>query len=237
MPRLPRVAPVGIPEHIIQRGNNRHICFNSNSDMKAYANWLKEYSKKYQVEVHAWVFMTNHTHLLCTPQKPDAVSHMMQSLGRMYVGYFNDKYKRSGTLWEGRYKSCLVQNNIYLMQLYRYIELNPVRAGMVSDPADYSWSSYQCNALGKKAALLTPHPLYLAQGNTTEQRQQNYRLLFKEVLGQQFIDTIRKNTNTGLAVGDSQFIAEIERLTGRKVTAKKTGRPTQAKPNQIELPS
>lgn len=132
----------GVPEHIIQRGNNRQVIFGCEDDMKCYFTWLKEYSKKYDVKVHAWVLMTNHVHLLCTPSSGTAISQMMQSLARMYVMYFNRAYRRTGTLWEGRYKSCLVQEETYLLQLYRYIELNPVRAGMVEDPAEYSWSSY-----------------------------------------------------------------------------------------------
>ncbi|MEZ9593140.1 transposase, partial [Shewanella sp. 10N.261.52.F9] len=149
MSRKPRANPIGIPQHIIQRGNNRQACFTSEQDFIAYTAWLKDYAKKFQVEIHAWVFMTNHVHLLCTPRENNAISQMMQSLGRQYVRYFNYTYKRSGTLWEGRYKSCLVQAEDYLLQLYRYIELNPVRANMVDDPCKYQWSSYQVNALGK----------------------------------------------------------------------------------------
>jgi putative transposase len=129
MARLKRLCPVGIPQHIIQRGNNRQVFY---EDMAAYANWLKEFATKYQVEVHAWVFMTNHVHLLITPQQENAISKMMQALGRQYVRYYNYTYKRSGTLWEGRFKSCVIQSTDYLLLCYRYIELNPVRAGMVS---------------------------------------------------------------------------------------------------------
>ena len=129
--------------------------------MKAYLDWLKEYSKKYSIDVHAWVLMTNHVHLLCTPQKEGAISRMMQSIGRMYVRYYNETYQRSGTLWEGRFKSCLVQSERYLLELHRYIELNPVRADMVKDPAEYSWSSYAFNALGIKTKMHTPHSEYL----------------------------------------------------------------------------
>ena len=148
MPRLSGIAPAGIPVHIIQRGNNHQACFVSEDDHAAYVEWLKEYSTKYGVDIHAWVMMTNHVHLLCTPQREGALSSMMQSLGRRYVRYFNTEYRRSGTLWEGRYISCLVQVENYLFAVYRYIELNPVRAGMVSDPGEYAWSSYQVNGLG-----------------------------------------------------------------------------------------
>ena len=178
MARLPRITPVGIPVHVIQRGNNHQACYASDEDLSAYAEWLKTYAKKYEVDIHAWVFMTNHVHLLCTPQLEGGVSRMMQSLGRQYVRYFNHRYQRTGTLWEGRYKSCLVQAERYLLEVYRYIELNPVRAGMVPDPADYSWSSYQINALGKSSDLCTPHSEYLGLGSTQCERLKNYRALF-----------------------------------------------------------
>ena len=157
MPRKPRISPVGIPQHIIVRGNNRQVCFTNEDDMAFYLSCLKDYSKKHQLQIHAWVLMTNHIHLLCTPNIEGAVSKTMQDVGRLCVYYFNKTYQRTGTLWEGRYKSSLVQTEYYLLALYRYIELNPVRAGMVKDPADYSFSSYQINALGKQSNLCTPH--------------------------------------------------------------------------------
>lgn len=135
MARKSRFSPVGVPQHVIQRGNNRQVCFGSEEDFKAYLSWLKQYSHKYDVSIHAWILMTNHVHLLCTPNSPNAVSKLMQSQGRSYVRYFNYTYQRAGTLWEGRFKSCLVNAPEYLFHLYRYIELNPVRAQMVDDPA------------------------------------------------------------------------------------------------------
>lgn len=164
MARLPGVSPIGQPVHIVQRDNNRQICFAAQEDYAAYLGWLKEYSKKFSVDIHAWVLMTNHVHLLCTPQKAGAVSLIMQSVGRRYVQYFNYQYQRSGTLWEGRYRSCLVQTEPYLLEVYRYIELNPVRANMVEDPGMYIWSSYQINALGKVSDLSKPHPEYVKLG-------------------------------------------------------------------------
>ena len=137
MPRLTRVSPAGIAVHVIQRGNNRQVCFVADEDHWAYAGWLKEYSSRYRVDIHAWVMMTNHVHLACTPHSEGAVSKMIQELGRRYVQYFNREYRRSGTLWEGRFKSCLVDSADYLLELYRYIELNPVRAQMVNDPGEY----------------------------------------------------------------------------------------------------
>jgi len=225
MARLLRVCPVGIPQHVIQRGNNRQVCFAGEDDFAAYAGWLKAASKKYAVDIHAWVLMTNHVHLLCTPKDPTAVSQMMQALGRQYVRYFNASYRRTGTLWEGRFKSCLVQEEIYLLQLYRYIELNPVRAGMVAQPSDYAWSSYAINAFGKTSGLCTPHSLYLALGKEAKERQANYRALFKRHVEGKLLEEIRQAVNKGLALGNDRFKAEIERLTGRRVTSKKMGRP------------
>jgi len=225
MARLVRVSPIDIPQHIIHRGNNRQVCFGNEIDMKAYLHWLKLFSKKYQVGIHAWVLMTNHVHLLCTPQKEGAISRMMQSVGRMYVRYYNRNYRRSGTLWEGRFKSSLVQNELYLLELYCYIELNPVRAGMVEEPSAYSWSSYSINALGVKSDLQTPHPEYLALGKTKDERLNNYRELFKAHIEAELLTEIRENINKGLALGDERFTTQIENLTKRRVTARKAGRP------------
>lgn len=231
MARLTRVAPVGIPQHLIQRGNNRQVCFGNEDDMKAYLNWLKEFSKKYSVDVHAWVLMTNHVHLLCTPREENAISRMMQSIGRMYVRYYNHAYQRSGTLWEGRYKSCLIQSESYLLEVYRYIELNPVTAGMVDDPSEYSWSSYACNALGVATELQTPHPLYLALGKSEKVRLKNYRELFKAHVEPELTEEIRVNINKGLALGDDRFASEIEALTKQRVTKRKAGRPKKSTPD------
>ncbi|WP_299808134.1 transposase [uncultured Shewanella sp.] len=225
MPRKPRANPIGIPQHIIQRGNNRQACFTSEQDFIAYTGWLKDYARKFQVEIHAWVFMTNHVHLLCTPRETNAISQMMQSLGRQYVRYFNYTYKRSGTLWEGRYKSCLVQAEDYLLQLYRYIELNPVRANMVDDPCKYQWSSYQVNALGKASTLCTPHPAYLAINSNKTARQTSYRALFKHHLDTKMIEDIRQATHKGMAIGNDKFKDEIEKLTNTNMRPQKMGRP------------
>ena len=215
-----------MPEHVIQRGNNRQIIFANEEDMQAYVTWLKDYSIKYQVNIHAWVLMTNHVHLLCTPSNSTGISNMMQSLGRMYVLYFNKRYKRSGTLWEGRFKSCLVQSEAYLLQLYRYIELNPVRANMVNDPAQYPWSSYQCNALGNQDKLITPHPLYMSLGITSEKRGLAYQALFEHHVEGKLLNDIRQSANKGLALGNDKFINDVEALTGKTVSMGKRGRPT-----------
>lgn len=214
MPRQPRICPPGYPVHVVQRGNNRQVCFTSDSDRKAYANWLREACEKFAVDVHAWVFMTNHVHLLMTPKFSDSISRCMQSLGRHYVRYFNRRYRRSGTLCEGRFKSSIVQSERYYLACQRYIELNPVRAGMVADPANYSWSSYRAHAFDQKAALWTPHPEYLALGTTAKSRTAAYRQLFAKQLSRKIIIDIRKALNTGLVFGNDRFREQIETLTG-----------------------
>jgi putative transposase len=225
MARLPRISPVDVPVHIIQRGNNRQVCFATEDDYGAYAGWLARYAKICRVDIHAWVMMSNHVHLLCTPRQAGSLSLMMQSLGRCYVRYFNREYQRSGTLWEGRYKSCLIQQERYLLEVYKYIELNPVRAEMVADPEDYRWSSYHVNALGQSSNLCTPHSTYLALGANAKERRKNYRALFDHYVDDELLEEIRANINKGLALGNDRFKVEIEALTGRRVQAKKRGRP------------
>lgn len=224
MPRLERVCPNGYSQHIIQRGNNKQDCFYNDSDRKAYLYWLIKYSRKYCVDIHAWVLMDNHVHILCTPLEDFAISKMMQSLGRMYVQQFNHRHKRTGTLWEGRFKSCLVESRRYLLELHRYIELNPVRAGIVDNPIEFSWSSFAHNALGRNSSLCVPHSEYLALGNSTIERQNNYLLLFDDALNKKVINEIRCCTNKGVALGGSKFINQIEQETKQRISAIKPGR-------------
>jgi putative transposase len=225
MARLPRFCPSGLPQHIIQRGNNRNVCFADDQDFAAYAHWLYEYSMKFKFDIHAWVFMTNHVHLLATPSTDDGISLMMQALGRRYVKYFNFTYQRSGTLWEGRYKSSAVDTEKYLLICYRYIELNPVRAYMINDPADYIWSSYQHNALGVKSLICTPHEEYLSLGTTADDRYKYYRELCSYHIDSLLLTDIRKALNKGHALGNEKFKDEIEKLYGRRVKPAKMGRP------------
>jgi len=223
MARLSRLCLPGIPQHIIQRGTNRQACFASEEDFAAYSHWLAEGAHKYDVAIHAWVLMTNHVHLLVTPQTPEGVSRMMQTLGRHYVRYFNHTYRRTGTLWEGRFKSCIVNAEEYLLICQRYIELNPVRAGMVTSPDNYIWSSYRANGLGQALKLWTPHWAYKRLGKTVEERAKAYRALFAGHLDRKTLDAIRVAGNTGMALGSDKFKQEIEALSGRRVTPKKRG--------------
>jgi putative transposase len=216
MARLPRLYFPGCAQHVIQRGNNRQACFYQEADYKAYLSFLKEAASKYQVVIHAFVLMTNHVHLLVTASDEQGVSRLMQAQGRKYVQYFNFTYGRTGTLWEGRYKSTLVDADNYVLAVYRYIELNPVRAGMVSHASEYPWSSYQSNALGKPIQLLTAHSLYLQLGKTGEERLSAYRSLFRGRMPERELAAIREATNKAWALGDDRFKAQIAAKTGRR---------------------
>ena len=225
MPRLPRLDAPGVAQHVIQRGNNRQICFGADEDFAAYAAWLREYASKYQVDIHAWVFMTNHVHLLLTAHQPMGASKLMQSLGRKYVQYFNFKYQRTGTLWEGRFRSCLVESESYVLACYRYIELNPVRARMVENPKDYRWSSYATNAIGLSSSLQTPHPSYLALGDSVSLRLDRYRDLFAHQLDAEVLKDIRLTTQKGLVLGTEAFQSQMADLLDRDVKHRPQGRP------------
>jgi putative transposase len=201
-----------MPVHVIQRGNNRQALFTSDKDIVAYAHWLTEGAIKFNVRVHGWVFMTNHVHLLLTPSSENAISRLLQYLGRLYVRYFNFAYTRSGTLFEGRFKSSLVQQERYLLTCLRYIELNPVRAGMVTDPGDYQWSSYRMHAFGIAAKLWSPHEAYLALGGDKGTRQRTYRALVGEALDQDVIEKIRHCANAGLVLGTEKFRSQVAKM-------------------------
>ena len=223
MARLPRICLPGISQHVIQRGNNRQVCFASDEDFAAYAHWLHEYSIKYHVAVHAWVFMTNHVHILMTAETNDGISKLMQSLGRRYVRYFNYTYKRTGTLWEGRFKSCVVDAENYLLICQRYIELNPVRANMVESPIEYKWSSFRSNGWAQPSKIWTPHQVYSSLGDSLDESAQVYRGMFIGQIDMAILDNIRQSVNQGLALGNDRFKQEIEQLTGRRVTSLKRG--------------
>ncbi len=225
MPRRPRLALPGIPLHLIQRGNNRQACFFAEDDYRVYLDWLTEYVGKSGSRVHAYVLMTNHVHLLVSADSTTAPGALMKALGQRYVQYVNRTYLRSGTLWEGRYRSCPVDQEAYLLACQRYIELNPVRAAMVRHPADYPWSSYRANAEGEASTLIQAHGLYSALGQDAEQRQAAYRALFRHELEPGLVDQIRRATNGNFVLGDERFAREIEAVVGRRAVPGKSGRP------------
>ena len=225
MPRRPRIILPNVPQHIIQRGNNRSVCFYADEDYVRYLDWLKEYAGKTNCQIHAYVLMTNHVHLLASTSTTEAIGAMMKALGQRYVQYINRSYKRSGTLWEGRFKSCPTQAEAYLLACQRYIELNPVRANIVQHPAEYKWSSYQANAQGADTEIIKPHALYKALGADAQTRQVAYRELFRYELDPGTIDQIRTATNGNYALGNDLFKAQIAAALGRRVEAGKAGRP------------
>ncbi|GLX78756.1 hypothetical protein tinsulaeT_20960 [Thalassotalea insulae] len=223
MARLPRLNLANIPQHVIQRGNNRSACFFAEADYQLYLDKLFKYSNQFNVAVHAYVLMTNHVHLLLTPSTKDGVSKLMQSLGRYYVQYINRSYRRTGTLWEGRYKSTLVDNNHYFLTVSRYIEMNPVRANMVEHPGDYQWSSFKVNALGETSKLITPHDCYLQLGQDKKEQCKNYLALFRRHIATSDITAIRDSTNKGWVLGGQQFQSEVQAMVKRRITPAQRG--------------
>ena len=217
---LPRV-----PLHIIQRGNNRQACFFDHQDYRVYLEWLRDYASKHACRVHAYVLMTNHVHLLLSADAPGAAGALMKALGQRYVQFVNRTYQRSGTLWEGRFRSCMTQDETYLLACQRYIELNPVRAGMVNHPAEYRWSSYRANAQDEIDPLVQPHHVYDGLAASPAERQSAYRELFRHQLDPGLVDQIRKATNGNFVLGNERFAEQIATALARRVTPGKGGRP------------
>ncbi|MCH4565516.1 transposase [Halomonas sp. EGI 63088] len=215
MARPARLLLPDTPLHLIQRGNNRGACFVHRKDALHYLELLDELRQVYQIALHAYVLMTNHVHLLATPrEEPQGVSQMMKELGQRYAQYFNRRHQRTGGLFEGRYRSCLVAEEPYLFACYRYIELNPVRAGMVARPADYEWSSHHANALGRDDPLVQPHAIYTGLGATPDKRRHRYRELFRSELPTHLLDEIRQQTRRGRALGSEAFQQSVARRLG-----------------------
>ncbi len=225
MARKQRFFLKGNPCHIVQRGNNRQACFFCDDDYGFYINSLEEALLRYHVQLHAFVLMTNHVHLLLTPETTEGISRVMQSVGRDYVRYVNKHYQRTGTLFEGRYKASLIDSDLYFLQCQRYIELNPVRALMVPHPANYHWSSYQYHALGKKINCLTPHELYLRLGDTEQSRLSAYKALFTGEFCSSTLQKIRQTLMHNYPLGDDRFRTQIEHAMGIKLGKCGPGRP------------
>ena len=209
MPRRPRLKLAGVPFHIIQRGHNRAACFFTEADYACYLSLLQHLCQQSGIRLHAYGLMTNHVHLLLTPDRADGPSRLMKHLGQRYVQSINRIYQRTGTLWEGRFRSCLIDAESYLLACQRYIELNPVRARMVAHPADYQWSSYRGNAQGEGYGILSPHACYQALGRNKAERQGNYRALFSDHLEVGLLDAIRQATHGGYCLGNDRFKQEV----------------------------
>ena len=225
MPRRARLRLAGVPLHLIQRGNNRSACLFAEDDYARYLRYLGELAREFGCRVHAYVLMTNHVHILVTPEAVDSASLMMKHLGQRYVQYVNRTYRRSGTLWEGRFKSCLTQSESYVLACYRYIELNPVRARMSAHPREYRWSSYRANAGDTHDPVVAAHDEYRRLGATEEARCAAHRRLLDEHLDPVLLEAIRGSTRGNYALGDQRFQAEIESTLGRRARRRIAGRP------------
>ena len=223
MARLPRLGIPSIPQHVIQRGNNRQACFYADDDHRFYLECLGEATRKYRVSIHAYVLMTNHVHVLMTPTSATGISRVLQTLGRRYVRYINQTYRRSGTLWEGRYHASLVQGERYLLTCHRYIELNPVRARMTDDPSEYRWSSYHHNTLGQPDKLIESHADYLRLGTEPAERQAAYRELFRAHIDPGMLKAIRQATQTNRVFGSELFQKQIEAALALHIQKHKPG--------------
>jgi len=234
MPRQLRFPFPGIPQHLIQRGVDRQACFFLEEDRNTYLHLLGEAASKTGCDIHAYVLMTNHVHLLVTPRCPHGISKMMQHLGGRYVQHINNRHQRTGTLWEGRYKATVVSSDEYLLRCYRYIELNPVRAGMHQYPGDYPWSSYRHNALGVVHPLITLHEVYQSLGASPQSRQHTYRTLVNDALAEDEVKQIREATQRSWPLGNHRFEAEVEAMLNRKLYRNSWGGDRRSKNRSIQ---
>ena len=229
MARLPRLTVPGYPHHIIQRGNNRQAIFSGPTDYQRLLALLDENARKFGVALHAYVLMTNHFHLLATPSTADGLPQMMQAVGRSYVRYFNDRQHRSGTLWEGRYRSTLIETDRYLLACMAYIDLNPVRAGIVREAKDYPWSSHGHYAGLRVDKMVTPHALFWSLGNTPFAREKAYGDLVNAGISSEQQAALTGSVQGGWALGDTNFVTELQKRTERRVNKASAGRPFNSK--------
>lgn len=225
MARLPRLTLPGYPHHVIQRGNNRQPIFSVLADYELLLHLLDENARKFGVAIHAYVLMSNHFHLLATPETEEGIPQMMQAVGRRYVRHFNQRNQRSGTLWEGRYRSTLIQAERHLLACMAYIDLNPVRAGLVAEAGDYPWSSHHHFAGRRIDRLITPHPLYWELGNTPFAREAAYVELVRNGISGAQQQALTESALRGWALGEADYVADLQRRTGRRVSRARAGRP------------
>lgn len=230
MARLPRLTVPGYPHHIIQRGNNRQAIFAANADYEALLGMIEEHARKSGIAIHAYVLMSNHFHLLATPETVEGIPQMMQAVGRRYVRYFNQQQGRTGTLWEGRYKSTLIQAERYLLACMAYIDLNPVRAGIAAEPGDYPWSSHGHYVGLRNDKLVSPHPLYWELGNTPFARDAAYADLVQSGISAHQQRVLTDSALRGWALGEADYVADLQKRTQRRVSKTRAGRPPSVKP-------
>ena len=228
MPRPSRLVLPGVAVHVIQRGNNRVACFRQDNDYLMYLAHLRQLSEKYECLLHAYCLMTNHVHLLITPETASGCIGLMRDLGQRYVQYFNRRHERTGTLWEGRFKSCIAQSAFYVLGCYRYIELNPVRAGMVDHPSGYLWSSYAVNSGMRSDPLISYHPEYAALAADASQRHAAYRGLFEQCLPPELLKEIRDAANGGYPLASQAFKRTVLEPQGYRTEPGQAGRPAKS---------
>ena len=236
MPRHARLRIAGLPLHVVHRGNNREPCFFRESDYGRYLAKLEECAERFDCQVHAYVLMTNHVHLLVSPAAPAAISWFMKRVAQDHAQYVNGSYRRTGALWENRYYGCYVDSDSYLLKCHRYIESNPVRAAMVRHPAEYAWSSFRANALGYPSRLLKQHCVYTGLGASDEARQAAYRGLFDVPLSDQELETIRAATRAGRAAGSVEFLQRLKTELGHSVAPSARGRHREKEPGTGTVP-
>lgn len=232
MARQPRLTVAGYPHHVIQRGNDRQPIVRDDADREKLVALLTEQSAIFKVAVHAYVIMDNHFHLLVTPATGEGLPKMMQAVGRSYVRYFNNLYQRTGTLWEGRYRSNLIESERYLLTCMVYIDLNPVRAGVVTQPADFRWSSHRhCIGLASDK-LVTPHALFWGLGNTPFAREAAYVQMVQAGLATSEAVQLTQSALSGWALGADEFMSALQQVTSQRLVPGKAGRPLK-KPKTV----
>jgi putative transposase len=230
MARQPRLVLPDQPHHVLQRGNDNQPIFRDDDDHRRFLEFLRESAKFYRVAIHAYVLMPNHVHLLATPSDEDGLAAMMQKVGRLYVPWFNNKYGRSGTLFQGRFRTSVIDANAHFLACVRYIELNPQRNQLAFDPLAYPWSSYAHHAGVRPDPLITDHAKYWELGNTPFQREAAYIELAQQGMSGQELDAINAAVLKGAPLGSHAFMLELERKTKRQILPAKRGRPFKVKP-------
>ena len=225
MARRARLRLAGFPWHIVQRGHNRSACFDERADYLFYLGTLEELAPRFDCRLHALVLMTNHVHLLLTPERSDSASLLMKHLGQRYTQFINRRRGRTGTLWESRFHSCIAESGGYVLACYRYIEMNPVRAGMAMGPDEYRWSSHGTNAHGRPWPLISPHADYLRLGLESSERQRAYRMLFETGPDSATVEQIRRATKGNFVLGGADFANAVEHIAGQRARLGHAGRP------------
>ena len=229
MARQPRLILPHEPHLIVQRGNDNQLIFRDDEDHRRFLEWLRESAKFYRVAIHAYVLMPNHLHVLATPSDEDGLAAMMQKVGRLYVPWFNNKYGRSGTLFQGRFRTSVIDPDAYFLACIRYIELNPLRSQLAFEPLDYPWSSYAHHAGVRPDPLITDHAKYWELGNTPFQREAAFIELAQQGMSGQELDTINAAVLKGAPLGSHEFKVALEHKTRRQILPAKRGRPFKVK--------